>query len=491
MTRSIAGPIAFFAACLLVPAQETISINASAQAQPFPHFWEQMFGSGRAVLSLRDDYRKDLRSVRDATGFEYIRFHAILDDDIGVYDEDKQGNPVYNFSYVDQIYDGLLANRIKPFVELSFMPRKLALNLTPHPFWYKPYPSPPRDPAKWRALIEAFTGHLLERYGRDEVEKWYFEVWNEPNIDFWNGKPQQETYFALYDITAQAIKKLDAKIRVGGPSTAQAAWVADFIAHCTQNHVPFDFVSTHVYGNDTSQDVFGNKNAIPRRDMVARAAKKVFDQVKASAAPTTPIIWSEYNATYMNEQEVTDSAFMGPWLANHIRESDGLATIMAYWCFSDVFEEQGVVKSPFYGGYGLIAERNIPKAAFRVFELLHTLGDRRLANASENALVTERADGSLVVALWNYAEPRENPGPRTFQLAVQNGKVKKYRMRMVAPGSGSALEAWKTMGSPAWPTLTQVNELIAASALAPAQSAPLNKPITLNPQTLAVLELTR
>jgi xylan 1,4-beta-xylosidase len=193
----------------------------------------------------------------------------------------------------------------------------------------------------------------------------------------------------------------------------------------------------------------------------------------------------------MNEQEVTDSAFMGPWLANHIRESDGLATIMAYWCFSDVFEEQGVVKSPFYGGYGLIAERNIPKAAFRVFELLHTLGDRRLANASENALVTERADGSLVVALWNYAEPRENPGPRTFQLAVQNGKVKKYRMRMVAPGSGSALEAWKTMGSPAWPTLTQVNELIAASALAPAQSAPLNKPITLNPQTLAVLELTR
>ena len=254
-------------------SEETIAVDASAPAQPFPHFWEQMFGSGRAVLSLRDSYRKDLRAVRDITGFQYIRFHAILDDDIGVYDEDAQGNAIYNFSYVDQIYDGLLENNIRPFVELSFMPRKLALNLTPHAFWYKPFPSPPKDPAKWAALIAAFTNHLIERYGKDEVEKWYFEVWNEPNIDFWNGKPQQETYFQLYDLTAKAVKQVDSKLRVGGPATAQAAWVGDFIAHCTQNHVPFDFVSTHVYGNDTAQDVFGKSMQIARRDMVARAAK--------------------------------------------------------------------------------------------------------------------------------------------------------------------------------------------------------------------------
>ena len=101
--------------------------------------------------------------------------------------------------------------------------------------------------------------------------------------------------------------------------------------------------------------------------MVARSVKKVYDQVKGSAAANTPIIWSEYNATYMNQPEVTDSAFMGPWLANNIRESDGMQTIMSYWCFSDVFEEQGVVKTPFYGGYGLIAERSIPKAAFPRF----------------------------------------------------------------------------------------------------------------------------
>ena len=472
-------------------ADQTITLDPGAPAHPFPHFWEQMFGSGRAVLSLRQDYHSDLRKVKEATEFQYIRFHAILDDDIGVYDEDRDGKPVYNFSYVDQIYDGLLQNGVRPFVELSFMPRKLAANLTPHPFWYKPFPSPPNRPAKWDALIEAFISHLENRYGQHEVEQWYFEVWNEPNIDFWDGEPKQQTYFALYDETAKAIKAVDSKLRVGGPATAQAAWVDAFIAHCSQNHIPFDFVSTHVYGNDTSKDVFGTNESIPRRDMVARAAKKVFDQVKASAAPQTPIIWSEYNATYMNQVQVTDSAFMGPWLANNIRESDGLANIMAYWCFSDVFEEQGVIKTPFYGGYGLIAERGIPKAAFRAFELLHRLGDRRLSDNSEDALVTKRGDGTFEIALWNYAEPGETVPPKTFHLNVRGGAEKQYRMQFVAPGSGSALEAWQKLGSPAYPKVMQIQELIRASEMMPVQTSPIDRPIVLGPQTLAVVEIVR
>ncbi len=391
--------------------------------------------------------------------------------------------------YVDEIYDGLLENNIRPFVELSFMPKKLALNLTPHPFWYKPYPSPPREPEKWAALITAFTRHLEERYGKQEVAKWYFEVWNEPNIDFWNGRPAQQTYFDLYDVTAKAVKNVDSALRVGGPATAQAAWIDAFIAHCTEKHVPFDFVSTHVYGNDTAQDVFGESRKIARRDMVAAAEKKVFDQVKASAAPNTPIIWSEYNATYMNQPQVTDSAFMGPWLANHISESDGLVTLISYWCFSDVFEEQGVVKTPFYGGYGLMAERHIPKAAFRAFELLHSLGDERMAVESENALITKTKENHVVMALWNYAEPDENVPAKTFQLQVKNMKARKYRIRMVGPANGSALEAWKKMGSPALPSKEQVQALIAASQIAPAITEKIDKAITLPAQTLAVVEL--
>jgi xylan 1,4-beta-xylosidase len=473
------------------PGEETITIDASAPPRPFPHIWEQMFGSGRAVLSMRESYRKDLNAVRDITGFRYIRFHAILDDDIGVYDEDAAGKPVYNFSYVDQIYDGLLENGIKPFVELSFMPRKLAANPTPHPFWYRPLPSPPKDPAKWSTLIQAFTRHLLDRYGKAEVEQWYFEVWNEPNIDFWDGVPKQSTYFALYDETAKAIKSVDQNLRVGGPATAQAAWVDAFIAHCTQNHVPFDFVSSHIYGNEDPKDVFGHYVAIARRDMVARAAKKVYDQVKASSVPSTQIIWSEYNATYMTQQEVTDSAFMGPWLANDIRECDGLAEIMSYWSFSDVFEEQGVAKTPFYGGYGLMAERGIPKAAFRAFELLHQLGDKRLPVNSENALATVRNDGTVVLAVWNYAEPDQSVAPKIFRLNVKGTPAKHYRMQFVDPDHGSSLNAFQKMGSPPWPTIAQIQEMIQASELAPPEEHGIEEPIKVARQGLALVELVR
>ena len=212
---------------------------------------------------MRDSYRTDLRQVKGITGFQYVRFHAILHDELGVYDEDASGNPVYNFSYIDQIYDGLLANGVKPFVEISFMPKKLASRPEDlHAFWYKQNVSPPKDYAKWDALMTAFAQHLVDRYGIDEVASWYFEVWNEPNIDFWTGRPAQQTYFELYDHTARALKAVNPKIRVGGPATAQAAWVDALIAHATQNNVPLDFVSTHVYGNDSAKDVFGDDRPI-------------------------------------------------------------------------------------------------------------------------------------------------------------------------------------------------------------------------------------
>jgi len=166
------------------PSQtEVLTIDARAASHPFPHSWERMFGSGRAILSLRDSYRHDLRAVKKATGFEYIRFHAIFDDEVGFYNEDEHGNPLYNYSYVDQIYDGLLENGVRPFVELSFMPEKLASTPSRQAFWYKPFNSPPKDWDRWGDMVRHFAQHLVERYGIDEVSQWYFEVWNEPNID--------------------------------------------------------------------------------------------------------------------------------------------------------------------------------------------------------------------------------------------------------------------------------------------------------------------
>jgi xylan 1,4-beta-xylosidase len=188
--------------------------------------------------------------------------------------------------------------------------------------------------------------------------------------------------------------------------------------------------------------------------------------VKASPRPDLPIHWSEYNASYKNEVEVTDSAFMGPWLANTIRQCDGLATTMSYWTFSDVFEEQGVVKKPFYGGYGLIAEGGVPKAAFQAFAMLHRLGDQRLQTNLEDALVTKRADGTLEIAVWNYAPPGESGTSKQVRLTVNGWTgTPRYHVRIVDPEHGSALAAWKAMGSPAFPT-TQQYEQLRRSALA-------------------------
>src|SRR6202047_1222770 len=212
--------------------QERVEIDAQAQTTPFPHFWEQMFGSGRAILSLRESYRNDLRAVKQVADFRYVRFHAILDDQVGVYTEDEHGNPVYNFAYVDQIYDGLLKNGVRPVVEISFMPKKLAFNPDAlHPFWYKPNVSPPKSMEKWDGLMTHFAQHLVDRYGIDEVSQWYFEVWNEPNIDFWGGIPRQKSYFELYDHTAHDLTSVSPRLRVGGPATAAAAWVDDFLKH--------------------------------------------------------------------------------------------------------------------------------------------------------------------------------------------------------------------------------------------------------------------
>src|ERR1700681_855577 len=223
----------------------TVEIDAAAPTTPFPHFWEQMFGSGRAILSLRESYRNDLRAVKQVSDFRYVRFHAILDDQVGVYNEDEHGNPVYNFAYVDEIYDGLLKNGVRPVVEISFMPKKLAFNPDAlHPFWYKQNVSPPKSMERWDGLITAMAKHLVERYGIEEVAQWYFEVWNEPNIDFWTGDPKEETYYALYDVAASALKAVNARLRVGGPATAQAAWVDRFIEHCVNQNSPIDFVST-------------------------------------------------------------------------------------------------------------------------------------------------------------------------------------------------------------------------------------------------------
>jgi xylan 1,4-beta-xylosidase len=370
---------------------------------------------------------------------------------------------------------------------------KLAAENDIQAFWYKPNVSPPKDYKKWGELVGQFARHLVERYGIEEVSQWYFEVWNEPNLDFWAGVPKEQTYYQLYDAAARELKLVSPRLKVGGPATAQAAWVDRFIQHVAQDNVPADFVSTHVYGNDLASDVFGTQEEIPRSQMVCRAVRKVHDQINASARPHLPLIWSEYNASYKNETDVTDSIYMGPWMADTIRQCDGLVDMMSYWTFSDVFEEQGVVKRPFYGGYGLIAEDGLPKPAFNAFKLLHRLGDTRIPVNGDDILATRRADGRLVMAVWNLSAPGGNGESKDIVLQLNSlaGKNQAFVYRLDAD-HGSLLKAYAEMGSPADPTPAQVQSLRhAARLLAPESRSIQNGRIELQlpPNALALIEV--
>jgi len=474
---------------------EQIIVDAQSPAAPFPHFWEHMFGSCHASVTLCEDWRKDLRALREIVDVKYVRFHGIFEHQVGIYGgQDAASNLILNFTRVNLVYDGLLEIGVFPFVELGFMPEEMAERPSPHSFWYHPNVAPPRDPRQWYQLIFQFARHLVERYGIEQVADWYFEVWNEPNIDFWTGEPKEETYYDLYDITASALKDVNPRLRVGGPATAQAAWVDRFIQHCVEKDVPVDFVSTHVYPNDTALNVFGKDEIIPQSQMVALAVRKVYEQVKASARPQMPIILSEYNAGFVGAQ--LDSPYVGAWLANNIRLcAGGLATEMSYWTFTDAFfEEGGVFKSVFDSGFGLIATGRIPKASFNAFKILHYLGDQQVALDSTSALLTRRsADGGLVLALWNYIPPRESGQSKTVNIQVRGleKNPEQVRIFLVDDDHGSPLKTWYAMGSPDFPSLDQQDLLRKAAKLPPPLTTKLvdgQFSISLQPHALAVIE---
>jgi xylan 1,4-beta-xylosidase len=492
--------VIFAAAIWLVPqyfassaaAQtQTIDVDAAAPAHPFPHFWEQVFGSGRAILALREDYRNDLRAVKSVTDFSYVRFHAIFHDEVGVYNEDEHGEPVYNFAYVDEIYDGLLKNGVRPLVEIGFMPKKLSFNPDAlHPFWYKQNVSPPKDMDRWDALISHFGKHLVERYGIDEVAKWYFEVWNEPNIDFWNGIPRQESYFELYDHTARALKAVNTRLRVGGPATAAAAWVGDFLKYTADNHVPVDFVTSHGYADDTPENLFGTHEDIPMDDRVCRAIAKVRNEIHSSAFPSLPLFWTEWNVQGMKESR--DTSFVGPALANTVRQCDGLVDEMSFWTFSDVFEEGGPIPVPFEGHFGLRAKGGINKPSYYDFALLHKLGDQRVANSASNLLVTKRSDGTVAVALWNLVDPDKTGATQTIRLNFSHLHANDpVTLSWVDNEHSNTLAVYKSLGSPQYPTEEQDAKMNAATRITPETKHldGTHLDLTLEPNALVLIEI--
>lgn len=382
----------------------TININAAHIKGKLDRSYNFCVGAGRANEGLRADWQRQLRIAKQELDFKYIRFHGLLNDDMGVYKEDKAGNPHYNYQYIDELFDFLISIKMKPFVELGFMPNDLASGKKTV-FWYKGNITPPKDYKKWDGFIKNMVEHWQERYGKNEVKTWYFEVWNEPNLNIFFSGDMAE-YFKLYQETANTIKSVSQDYKVGGPATAGNAWIPQLINFCTTNKVPIDFISTHTYGvNQGFVDVTGERGVIVSRNINAVSADmiKSRSQIKSSAMPNLELHYTEWSSSYTPTDPIHDSYFEAAYILDKVRKAYHYVNSMSYWTFTDIFEENGPRFTPFHGGFGLMNYQDIKKPAWYSFSFLNRLGDTELASSDSSSIACKDKKGNLQLLFWNFS----------------------------------------------------------------------------------------
>ena len=480
-----------------------LAADQHGPATPLKHFWSTTVGSGHASLGLRASWQEQLHMAVEYDGFRYVRFHGLFHDDMFVY-RVQNGVPVYNFQYVDDLFDRMLANGAHPFVELGFSPSDMATEKGSTGFWWGANGNPPSDYNKWADLVRHFLNHCIQRYGAGEVRTWYFEVWNEPDLHgFWTGTQGQ--YFDLYKITALTIKQVDPQLRVGGPATSnfhpdpevlrravteganlqdlpwRPTWINDFLQFCSKNRLPVDFVSTHPYPMDFTPDD-NTKKIMHRGVNSTRDDLRLLQQlVDSSPYPHAEIHLTEWSSSSSSRDHTHDSLQAAAYIAKCNLDSIGLVDSLSYWTFSDVFEEQGAGDSIFHGGFGMINYQGIPKPVFHGYRFLNALGDELLSKTPGAVITRDSKSGKLTALAYNY--PPEItvalPGTASLEEAdkmTDTGSARELSLTLTGmePGApfeveildkqhGNATAAWEAMGKPDPPTREQTTALKAAA----------------------------
>jgi xylan 1,4-beta-xylosidase len=494
------------------------SIEKKHTSHPFHQHWRFCVGSGHAPLTLRADYGAQLKFIHEELGIRYVRFHGILSDDMEILNDFSGLFPLpgadrfteVNFRRVAAAYDQVLASGMKPFVELSFMPKALASGTQGCFFHYgaKNNITPPADEKKWADFIGQFIRFLLERYGREEVESWYFEVWNEPDLGgFFAGSREQ--YFHLYEVTARAVKTEDEKLRVGGPATSGSKWVHGFLTYCRENRVPVDFVSTHQYAGDPVGmiDVNGLSEAheeafefhmpedplagLPDGSVLSALRYMIPDKSETEDVPDygirensaivkqqagdLPVFYTEWNENSIFGAATNDTRKVAAFDVRAILETEKTIDASSIWCFSDIFEEFHLFPEEFHGGFGMVTESGIPKPVFHALKLLTMVSENRIDLPEEStrgeigmAAFESSAGERMQVLLFrqkmkNLDLPAEK-AELTLELPAAPQQIRLYR---IDETHCNPLRDWQAMGSPAIPTPRQKEELIRRSAMTP------------------------
>lgn len=495
ITTAVAGR-AGTAAAVPEPGR-IVAADLAAVQGPTNRMFNFCVGAGRANEGLRADWQRQLTRARTECGFRYLRFHGLFCDDMGVYFEEA-GQPVYNWQYIDELFDFLQGIGMKPFVELGFMPGALASGAQTI-FWWRGNVTPPKDYGKWADFIAAFVRHVTERYGADEVRSWYFEVWNEPNLDgFWMGNPAKQPYdewavgaraeyLKLYATTARAVKSVDATYRVGGPATAGEGWIDETLAFCAAEGVPLDFISTHSYATMSGYlDEHGSMGTVlsPDRDAITAGVRNVRTKLDRSPFAAAELHYTEWSSSYTPADPIHDSYHSAAFILDKIRNIGAAADSMSYWTFTDIFEEAGPRTTPFHGGFGLFNYQGLTKPAYFAYKFLNALGGTQLRCDDPAAWVCRDGAGGVQALFWDFTIT--HPGPTVNNQAFYNTDLParparpvdlrlaglapgNYRLRATKVGyrANDVQTAWLDLGSPRQLSRAQVADLRAVSSGAP------------------------
>lgn len=505
MKRKLILAMALLAAGLTGTAQ-TIDVS-TAKPQPLDHFWSVGTCAGRANEGLRTSWVEQLQQARQHGGFGYLRMHGLFDDDMFVYQEDKNGNPIYNWQYIDEVYDRMLNVNVRPFVELSFFPKGIAADNSKLQMWYQNRVTPDRSRyPKWHNLIKAFCQHLIDRYGIEEVSRWYFEVWNEPNLDFGFFDGTKSDYFELYKTTAEAVKSVSPRLRVGGPATSnfiadnrhegertdnkksvfypqdqinkqqwKGVWIEEFLEYCAKNNLPCDFIACHAYPTDYALDPVSKvgKDAVRYVHSLRDDLSWLRKTIAASKYPNAEIHITEWSTSPNSRDVMHDLLPPAAYIVKASLECQHLANSVMYWTFTDIFEEKGGGSNIFHGGFGMINFQGVVKPSFHAYRMLNQLGDEQLYNADPLIVSRHSDDGRIVALAYNYPEEYEQRVPsaadaRTFMKA--SDKKLSLRLRGLKPNTeftietldadhGYAYAEWERMGKPSSPSISQIEQL--------------------------------
>ena len=424
-------------------------------------------GTGRLGLALTEEYLKELEFVQDMIGFSYIRGHGLFSDDVSIYHEYEENGETkveYNYTYIDRIFDAYLRLGIRPYLELGFMPGKLASG-TQTIFYWKGNTTPPKDYKLWTDMVIALLEHLKVRYG-EEVVEWPIEVWNEPNLPGFWFKADMEEYFKLFKETFLAIKEYDNRFKVGGPAICGvkgAEWTEAFLKFCRDEKIKPDRITRHHYTVEFPERI-GHYDYSKLEDSKMRfenlqSTRDIVDSFEEFKG--LPIHLTEFSTSYTPKGVVHDTNINAAYLARQLSGLGDVNEAYSYWTFGDVFEEQGVPDSLFHGGFGMVAAGNIPKPTFWTFyfyKQLKLFGTECVYRDDDAVIV--KSDKGFSGILWNI-----DGEDAVRELSFKTPEDGEYTLikKTVDETCCNPLKLWHDMGEPAYPTKMET-ELIKSAA---------------------------